>query len=137
MTDMFNQLDEEVTYAEAWMPVIGDKIVGTVTKIDSRTTEYGEYPILTLQVEAGTQNGNPLPVPAELSWHVLGTVAQKELGFEDGKWTSERKVNTGSKVGAKYVEDRKGKSGYGYAFWHVLVQNPTMAEQLDQPSLFS
>ena len=137
MTDMFNQLDEEVTYAEAWMPVVGDKIVGTVTKIDSRTTEFGEYPILTLAVEAGTQEGKDIGTPVELSWHVLGTVAQRELGFENGAWLPERKVKVGSKVGAKYVEDRKGKSGYGYAFWHVLVQNPTMAEQLDQPSLFS
>jgi hypothetical protein len=133
MSNMMDDLDKEVENAEAWLPVEGDKLVGRVTRVDQRETEYGIYPILTLEVEAGTQEGKAIELPATLSWHVLTTVAKGELGWdvEANRWGEDRKVFVGCKVGTKYVEDRQGKNSK-YAFWRVIVEPaPTMAEQLD------
>jgi hypothetical protein len=36
-------------FAEGWRPKPGDKLIGLVTDVDSRETEYGDepYPIIT------------------------------------------------------------------------------------------
>lgn len=130
---MLDDLDVEVENAEAWMAEEGDKLVGRVVRIDSRDGGFGEYPILTIEVEAGTVGGKAIEVPATLSWHVMATVAKQELGWDidTKRWSTDRKVFNGCKVGAKFVDIRQGKSNT-YEFWRVIVEPaPTMAEQLD------
>ena len=41
------------TYAPSWRPTEGETIEGKITDIDTRATQYGAYPILTLACEDG------------------------------------------------------------------------------------
>ena len=45
----------EQEYAPAWRPDAGDEISGRVVQLDARESDYGPYPILTLEDEGGTQ----------------------------------------------------------------------------------
>src|SRR5436305_3395773 len=57
------------SFPEAWKPKAGDKLVGQVVGLDTRETEYGEYPIVTILTEDGR----------ELAFHAYHTVARNEL----------------------------------------------------------
>ena len=48
-------MSEGTDYAPAWRPNAGDEIGGRVVQLDARESDYGVYPILTLEDEGGTQ----------------------------------------------------------------------------------
>jgi hypothetical protein len=54
----FNEKDFQ--FAQAWRPTASDILEGTVVERSSRVTDYGEYPILTLETEAGRIKGGEL-----------------------------------------------------------------------------
>lgn len=136
--DLFHQLDEEVEYAESWIAAKGDKLVGRVESIDVRDGGYGNYPIITLAVEAGSQDGKKLEVPCTRSFHAMAGIAKDELGFDKdtGRWT-DNAVRIGDTVAAKYVEDRVSKSGHTYQYWRVIVKRQDLAADLDRDDLFT
>ena len=42
-------------FAPAWRPESGDKLIGVVTDLSSRTGEYGSYPIVTVRDDDGNE----------------------------------------------------------------------------------
>jgi hypothetical protein len=125
---MMDELD--APQAEAWMAEDGDKIVGTVTHLSTRTTEYGTYPIATLDVSEGTIKGEPIPVPATLAVHLMGTVVCSEIGFDrdKGDWGPDRRLYVDCELGLKKLGKPAGKN---YEAWNVIVKKPSTADRLD------
>ena len=79
MTKLAERLD---SFAEGWKPKPGDKLIGTITDLDSRQTEYGDEPyrIVTVEAEEGsTQDGEMIPLGTERAWHAFHTMARAEL----------------------------------------------------------
>lgn len=93
---MYDRLDAPM--AEAWMPEEGDKLIGIVTDIDTRSSEYGDdYTILTIETEDGEA----------WAFHAFRTVARNEV--------AKANPQVGDKVGVKYLgvstkEPPKGQS---------------------------
>lgn len=95
MSSLEDRLD---SYAEAWRPKAGEKIVGEVIDVDSRTTEYGTYPIVTLRTDEGT----------ELAIHGFHTVLKSEF--------SKARPEVGDRIGVKYL----GKHEPRYESYRVV-----------------
>ena len=136
MSDLLDQLDEPM--AESWIGEPDDKLVGTVTNLSSRDGGYGEYPIVTLDVESGTVGGKPIEVPVTLALHGLGTVLQGELWAEGkpGAW----KLGIGDTLAVKYLGKKQGRTNE-YDAWRVIIKRASLADALDrdenQGNLFS
>lgn len=86
--------------AEAWKPKAGEKLIGAVVDVDSRTTEYGTYPIVTLRTDTGD----------ELAFHAYHTVAKNEF--------AKRQPRLGERIGIKYI----GKSDKGYEAYRIVFE---------------
>lgn len=81
----------------------GDQVVGRVVGVSSNTNQYGEYPILTVQVKGGDL----------VAVHGLGTILKREL----------LKASEGSLVAVRYQgEKRSDKSGSTYKDYKVIVR---------------
>lgn len=92
-------LDERLdSTAEAWKPGPGDKLTGVIVDVDSRTTEFGTYPILTVVADDGR----------EVAVHAFHTVLKNEL--------AKRAPRIGERIGLKYL----GKSEKGYEAYRVV-----------------
>jgi hypothetical protein len=87
--------------AEAWRPEPGDKVVGVVADVDSRTTEFGTYPIVTLRTDADE----------EIAVHAFHTVLKREF--------AKRPPRLGEGLGIKYL----GKSEKGYEGYRIVWQD--------------
>jgi hypothetical protein len=83
--------------AEAWRPQPGDKLIGAVVDLGSRTTEYGTYAIVTLRTEAGD----------EVAVHAFHAVLAREF--------QKRPPRLGERLGIKYL----GKSEKGYEAYTI------------------
>jgi hypothetical protein len=57
------------SFPEGWRPQPGDKLIGVVIGLEKRTTEYGEYPIVTVRTDEGK----------DYAFHAFHTVAKGEL----------------------------------------------------------
>jgi hypothetical protein len=79
--------------AEAWRPEPGDRVIGTVIDVDSRTSEFGTYPIVVIE----TDDGN------EISIHGFHTVLKNEF--------ARRPPQPGERIGVKYL-GKNAKGGY-------------------------
>lgn len=130
INDLFDELDQEVEYAEPWVAEEGDKLVGKVTKIDQRDGGFGDYPILTIEVDQGTIDGKAIDTPATYAWHAQSTIAKEELGFdkETCRWVPGKAVQIGDTVAAKYTGYPEGKN---YQMWRVIVKRRDLATELD------
>jgi hypothetical protein len=79
-TSLAERLD---SFPEGWRPKPGDKLIGLVTDVDSRESEYHDeqYPIVVVEAEEGsTQDGEMIPPGTELAWHAFHTMARREVG---------------------------------------------------------
>lgn len=80
-----------------WRPTAGDKIEGTVVDIATGDGGYGPYPIVTLEVEGGS----------EVSVHAFHHVLRTEL--------ARRRPRVGNELAIKYIgktDDSKDRKGY-------------------------
>jgi len=139
MSKMFDELDTEVENAEAWVAEPEDKITGKIVKIDHRDGGYGEYPILTIEVDEGTVGGKPIKVPALRSIHCMATVIMGEVGWnrDRGAWGEDRTAFVGGTVGMKYLGKKQGRTNE-YDAWRVIIEPPaSVGDQLDDDSLFT
>lgn len=57
------------SFPEGWRPEPGDKLKGAVIGLESRTTEFGEYPIVNVRTHEGK----------DFAFHAYHTVAKLEL----------------------------------------------------------
>jgi hypothetical protein len=64
--DLTTMLD---SFPEGWRPNAGDKLIGVVIGLESRSGEYGEYPIVSVRTDDGH----------DLAFHAFHTVARGEL----------------------------------------------------------
>jgi hypothetical protein len=102
MNDTGRTLEERLeANAEAWRPEAGAMVIGTVVDVDSRTTEFGTYPIVTLRTEAGD----------EVAVHGFHTVLKNEF--------SKRPPRPGERLGVKYL----GKSPKGYESYRLAWED--------------
>ena len=100
MRSMHDRLD---TFADAWKPEPGDKLIGTVVDLDERDSAYGDepYPIVTIE----TDDGN------ELAFHAFHTVARNEL--------AKQRPVVGDRIGVAYHGKKDGKN---YESYRVIVE---------------
>ena len=91
------------SFAEAWKPEPGDKLIGTVVDLDERDSAYGDepYPIVTVE----TDDGN------ELAFHAFHTVARNEL--------AKQRPAIGDRIGIAYHGKQDGKN---YESYRVIVE---------------
>ena len=97
------QLD---SYPEGWRPQPGDKVIGTIVEIDTRTSDYGQgdYPVLTIALDSGE----------EVAVHAFHTVLKNEL--------ARLKPVEGERIGIVYHGKKAGKGGgNGYESYRVKV----------------
>ncbi len=100
-----DRLDD--AFAEAWRPSLGDKLVGVVTGIDVRHSDYGDpYPIVTVQRDDGT----------EAAFHGFHTVARREL--------AKQKPQIGDEIGIAYLgKGEPTKPGVsGAELYRIIVE---------------
>lgn len=97
---ILNRLDAPTP--SAWRPEPGDSLIGRVVEIDSRTTEYGAYPMVTVQIDDGT----------EVCFHAFHSVAKSEL--------ARRRPGVGDKIGVKFLGKPAGKS---YENYKIVVES--------------
>lgn len=94
---------------EPWKPTPGDLLVGTVLDITERTTEYGDYPIVTISNNDG-------------SWefHAFHTVARQEI--------RRQRPNIGDLIGVRYLGKPDGKD---YELYRIVIERlPTSPNPL-------
>jgi hypothetical protein len=100
-TSATRSLEERLdSFAEPWKPNPGDRVVGQVVDVDSRTTEFGTYPIVTLATDSG-----------EVAVHAFHTVAKNEF--------AKRPPQLGERLGIKYL----GKSDKGYEAYRIVFED--------------
>jgi hypothetical protein len=91
------------TEAEAWRPKPGAKVIGEVIDVDTRTTEFGVYPMITIRTDGGD----------EIAVHGFHTVLRNEL--------AKRPPRLGERLGIKYL----GKHDKGYENYRVVFEQAT------------
>jgi hypothetical protein len=87
--------------AEAWRPTPGARLIGTAVDIDSRETEFGTYPVITLRED---ESGN------EVAVHAFHTVLKNAF--------ARRPPRIGERLGVRYL----GKSPKGYEAYRVVFE---------------
>lgn len=89
----------EAGYAEAWRPdqEDPDTLVGVVADISTNESDYGEYPIITIRQDDGT----------EKAVHAVHTVLRNEL--------IKQRPQIGERIGIKFLGDIKTKPGSRYS----------------------
>lgn len=107
--DLLNDLDESQS-TEGWTPEPGDVLLGTVTKLDTRESEYQDepYPIVTVEVADGsTEEGDPIEEGEARAFHAFRSVARSEV--EDAN------PQKGDLIAIRYDGKVKGKRYHGYS----------------------
>lgn len=103
LKDRLNQNRQEQEWATTWEPGRGEILTGTLEKMDSGMTEYGEYPIANIRDEDGELWG---------VW-LFHTVLQDQWEKADPE--------PGDKVGILYYGKRSG-STHDYHHYDVEVE---------------
>ena len=112
--DPFDRLDEERPPS---LPKLqpGDRFSGRVLRISRHYGRYSEYPLLTLALKRAKLAEHPdVGSWPTVAWHVVNSVAQKEL--------ARHRVKVGETIAVEYLGRRESKTGTGdYHAWKVLV----------------
>lgn len=88
---------------ETWAPKVGDVVEGTIVDLTDRTSDFGTYPIVTIDT------GDGLVV-----FHAFHTVPRNKL--------KEQRAQTGDKIGVKYLGKPKGKEYENYRI--IIIERP-------------
>lgn len=99
-----NTLEQRLdSYAEAWRPEPGDKLVGTVVELGQRQSEFDKdpYPIITVETEEGEQ----------FAFHGFHTVARGEL--------AKLRPRLGERIGIAYHGKHEER---GYERYRIIVE---------------
>lgn len=103
-------------FAKAWRPEKGDKLIGVVTDVDLRTSDYGPpYPIITVEQEDGSQ----------LAFHGFHAVARREL--------AKQRPQPGDRIGIAYHgKGEPAKPGMsGAELYRIIVERDEQRMALD------
>lgn len=104
--DMLAELDEDPVFADAWIPQDeGDTIIGQITQISSRDTEYGTYTIITI-----LPDGEDTP----LAVHCTGTILASHIDADQPA--------VGDRYAIRYAGERQSKNGRTYRDWRTAIR---------------
>lgn len=103
MGSIADRLDEPD--AESWRPEPGGSLVGRVTEISQRTTEWGTYPVVTVRSE-----GDGL----RRTFHAFHSVAKDLIVGNE--------VAVGDEIGVRYVGKVDGAK-FGYESYKLVVEH--------------
>jgi hypothetical protein len=125
-TNLSDRLD---SFPEGWRPAKGDKLIGEVTELAERESEYGEgpYPIVTVAAEEGsTQDGEPIRPGTEIAWHAFHTMARSEV--------ARKRPQVGNHVGIAYHGPaEKAPPGMNPPeLWRLLVDKRALQADVDR-----
>ena len=100
MKTLHDRLD---SFAEAWRPEPGDKLVGVIVDLDERVSQYDEdaYPILTIETDD----------EEEFAFHAFHTVARNEL--------AKQRPAVGDRIGVAYFGKKDGRN---YESYRIIVE---------------
>lgn len=109
MSSLVDRLD---SFAEAWRPEPGDKLVGRVVEISERQSEYddGPYPIVTVETDEGEQ----------FAFHGFHTVAKSEL--------AKQRPRVDERIGIAYHGKHADR---GYERYRVIVERENSGPDWD------
>lgn len=107
MSSMSEKLNRQ---SEGWKPSVGDEIIGTVADVSERETEFGVYPLVTIEATDGRL----------VDVHCFHTVLKKELG--------RIKPKAGDEIGIKYLGKPEGRS---YESYKVVLERTGPAPAID------
>ena len=111
MNSLADRLD---SFAEAWKPEPGDKLMGRIVGLDKRVSAYDDEPYVIVTVEAeessAEDGGKPIPAGAERAWHAFDTIPRNEL--------KRQRPRIGQRIGAGY----HGLHARGYKRWKIVVE---------------
>jgi hypothetical protein len=119
MSNLAERLD---SFPESWRPKNpGEKLIGELTDVDLRESEYGDpYPILTVLVESGQEDGKQLEPGVEKAWHAFHTMSRNEV--------TKKKPQIGERVGIVYAGFGEAQPGMNAPVrWRLLVDRPKRA----------
>lgn len=80
---------------ETWKPKVGDTVKGTIVRVSQRTSEFGPYPLLSINT------GNGI-----VEVHCFHSVLKNEV--------KEQRAQVGDRIGIKHLGKTKGKDYHGY-----------------------
>jgi hypothetical protein len=98
------------SFPEPWHPNVLDKLMGIIIGLRTRTTEYGEYPIVTVRTDAGQ----------DFAFHAFHTVARSEL--------EKLQPRVGDWIGIAYHGPHPTK---GYERYRVIITRDTGGAAID------
>lgn len=107
------------SFAEAWRPTPGDKLIGPVVDLDQRISAYSDdpYPIVVVMADEGsTEQGKPIEPGAERAFHGFHTIAMNEL--------AKQRPQVSERIGIAYHGRPEGKS---YELYRVIVDREQTA----------
>jgi hypothetical protein len=96
----------DADFAPAWVPEVGDKLVGEVVALSERRGNFGVYPIVTVRRDDGE----------ELAVHAYHSVLADRLAKAGPK--------RGERIGIKYEGEVDGAGDRRYHRYKVVVDRP-------------
>jgi hypothetical protein len=102
----------DIALATAWRPNVGDTLTGAVAHRETRTTEYGTYPVIYIAVDGGEQ------LVAVHAFHQTLLEGFKALKPQRGQFVSI------TYAGEKDSNTRKDSKGEPVSYHHYVVVDP-------------
>jgi len=101
-----DRLDRE--HAPGWKPEVGEQVIGTIVEIgEAPGTNWGPYPVLTIEREDGT---------GEVAVHAFHSVLRREI--------ETRQPTEGDKIGIRYLGKKAGVT-QEYDSYRVVIERAT------------
>jgi hypothetical protein len=109
MSSLEGRLDST---AQSWRPQVGDKLVGTITSIGTRASQFGDepYPVVTVRTDSGEEY-------RVFAYH---SVLKAEL--------AEQRPQVGDRIGISYLGKPEGRKWEAYK---VVLQRQAPQQELD------
>lgn len=94
LRDLLDQVEQDT---EAWMPEPGDKVGGTLVDVDEASSDFGDYPLITIK----TPNGSLVNV------HAFHTVLRNTLN----KKLAKGMLKVGDQIAIMYKGEGEARDG--------------------------
>ncbi len=108
-----DKLDEEQEQVEGWRPTEGQELIGTLVRVNERTTENGSYKVYTVQEPDGER----------LALHAFHKVLKDRL--------EEDPPRLGDEIAVRYLGLKQGES-FSYHNYRVVVEHSARSVEEDE-----
>lgn len=98
--------------AAAWRPEPGDRLIGEIVDLDTRTSRYNDepYPVVTVRDEA---------TGSDVAFHAFHTVARRDL--------EALQPRVGQRIGIAYFGEKQSRDGDPYHSYTIRVDDSVPA----------